>query len=78
MSDQEAPARAADVRVGDEFVYTTPLGREMVFTVDSLAVQTKHGGVMPRSVSDSGQRVFISDGLLEQDWWRLSRRAVGR
>jgi hypothetical protein len=79
MSDPSAPGderlRAADVQVGDEFLYTSPSGREIVYKVDALHVHTRQGMVMPRSVSPSGQIVFIDDGLLRQDWWRLTGRA---
>jgi hypothetical protein len=62
-------AKVGDVKVGDEFIYTAPSGREIVYTVDALAIATPQGQILPRSRSASGQVVFIHDELLAQDWW---------
>lgn len=60
----------ADVKVGDRFVYTTPSGREFVYTVTQLDAVTPQGQTMPRATSDGIADVFIHDELLAQDWWR--------
>lgn len=65
-----ANVKTTDVRLGDEFIYTTPTGREITYTVDALQAETRQGAVMPRSRSASGQVVFIHNELLAQEWWR--------
>lgn len=61
----------SDVKVGDKFIYTTPGGREIAFTVTELDALTPQRQRMPRAVPETGGRdVFIHDELLAQDWWR--------
>lgn len=59
-----------ELKIGDQFIYTTPLGREITYTVDCLYAETPQRTIMPRARSTTGQHVFISGELLEQDWWR--------
>jgi hypothetical protein len=60
----------ADVKVGDRFIYTTPSGRELGYEVTALDVLTPQGRRAPQVRSDEGRCVFLTDELLEQDWWR--------
>lgn len=60
-----------DLKVGQRFRYITPRGREIVYTVDSLAATTPQGQTMPRAKSEYGDVVFIHADLLAQDWWQL-------
>lgn len=68
--------RTEDVKVGDKFRYTTPSGRDIIYTVTALDQVTPQGVVMPVSVSSSGRPVYIHDELLAQEWWQPLTKAT--
>jgi hypothetical protein len=58
------------VAVGDQFIETTPSGRRHIYTVTELDAVTPQGYRLPRATSPRCHGVFITDELLDQEWWQ--------
>lgn len=58
------------VAVGDQFVYTTPSGRQHTYTVTELDVTTRQGHRLPRATAEGCNDVYVTDELLDQEWWQ--------